>query len=581
MPARPPRLPAALLPCLLGAVACAAGGGPAPKADGADIVDDSGAGGPPATDPDLETVPGVEPLPDIPGTPDALFADDRVIRVELELPADDWDALRLEARSMFDVLGRDCMSAPGESPFTWFSGDARVDGEDLGRVSVRKKGLIGSMYDSAARPSLRVDIDRASPGRRAWGLARLALNAAPQDPTGLRTCLADAAYAAVGVPAPRCALAELVVNGDSLGLYALVEPIDEVFTEALTGHAEVPLYEGTLSDLREGWTATFDPDSAAADPALLAPLVDAVASGDLDQIDEVIDVDAYLKVWAAEVLVGQWDGYAWNTNNFALYIDPTDGRARFVPWGPDAAWTTPYPGGGLDWIGLNAALPRAIAAAPGGLDRYRAALAQALADAGGGAALSARAAALAELAAPVQRVPAGPLADLRAIIEDTDARLAVAATAPAPDLSAPLPDPLCMREVGRLTGTFDAEVGARRGGPAEAELVWEGERTPLPGAEAYASARGGMAELYTWHELGGGVQLLPYFSFPAEQLVPGELVTDGTMRWGALYFASPDTSGEWVEIAWMEGPLRFDAAGSSSGDRVQGSYEAVLWAPAW
>jgi hypothetical protein len=90
-----------------------------------------------------------------------------------------------------------------------------------------------------------------------------------------------------------------------------------------------------------------------------------------------------------------------------------------------------------------------------------------------------------------------------------------------------------------------------------------------------------MPELYTWHELGGGVQLLPYFSFPAEQLVPGELVTDGTMRWGALYFASPDTSGEWVEIAWMEGPLRFDAAGSSSGDRVQGSYEAVLWAPAW
>ena len=37
-----------------------------------------------------------------------------------------------------------------------------------------------------------------------------------------------------------------------------------------------------------------------------------------------------------EVITSHWDGYAGNTNNFYLYVDPATGQANFIPWGVDA-----------------------------------------------------------------------------------------------------------------------------------------------------------------------------------------------------------------------------------------------------
>lgn len=134
-------------------------------------------------------------------------------------------------------------------------------------------------------------------------------------------------------------------------MYANVEAVDDHFVTRTVGDDDVPLFEGTLSDLREGWSATYDLDSDSADLALLAPLVAAVESEDVDQIAAVIDLDAYVRFWVAEVMLGHWDGYAWNTNNYYVYLDPDDGKARSLPWGPDAALSSWNPGGG--WTGLR------------------------------------------------------------------------------------------------------------------------------------------------------------------------------------------------------------------------------------
>ena len=94
----------------------------------------------------------------------------------------------------------------------------------------------------------------------------LVLNNSLQDATVLRTCLAYETFAAVGVRAPRCGFAHVAVNEEDLGVYVNVEPIDDAFL----AHRDLPLacglYEGTLSDFRDGWSDTFSAENDAATP---------------------------------------------------------------------------------------------------------------------------------------------------------------------------------------------------------------------------------------------------------------------------------------------------------------------------
>ena len=49
----------------------------------------------------------------------------------------------------------------------------------------------------------------------------------------------------------------------------------------------------------------------------------------------MLDLDAYLTFWAGEGLIGHWDGYADDQNNFFFYVKPQDGKIHFIPWGTD------------------------------------------------------------------------------------------------------------------------------------------------------------------------------------------------------------------------------------------------------
>lgn len=56
----------------------------------------------------------------------------------------------------------------------------------------------------------------------------------------------------------------------------------------------------------------------------------------LQAIGEVVDLDAFYKFWAVEGILGFWDGYSGNSNNFFVYLNPTTDKFHFLPWGADA-----------------------------------------------------------------------------------------------------------------------------------------------------------------------------------------------------------------------------------------------------
>ena len=275
---------------------------------------------------------------------DAYFALDRVLDISIEIAVEDWDTLRHQTRTFEDLIAEIeefGLSRPFASIYSWFPATVTVDGETHSDVGVRKKGFIGSQSDT--KPSLKLRFDKYTDGQSLGGvMERMTLNNSVQDPSMVNTCLSYRVFAAAGNPAPRCNFATVSVNGKDLGLYVHVEEIKAPFLARHFDSAEGNVYEGTVSDFTPIYRGTIEKktNEDAADwsdiDAVVAALQDLSDAG-LQALGEIVDLDRFLSFWATEVLVGHWDGYAGDRNNYWFYREP-DGRFVFIPWGTDGTF---------------------------------------------------------------------------------------------------------------------------------------------------------------------------------------------------------------------------------------------------
>lgn len=269
------------------------------------------------------------------------FDPDHVMQVDIQMNSGDWDELREQGRSMREIIEQLCSEQPFEDVFDYFSATVTVDGVGVEQVGVRKKGFLGSLSDS--KPSLKIKFHAYLPDQRLDGMKRLTLNNANQDASMLNTCLSYEVFRAAGYPAPRCSFAHVTVNGVDLGPYVHVESMKRPFLRLHFGDPDGHFYEGQVSDFRPDLDWSFqrkhddmpedNPDVAAATMAL-----GNTDTGWYEDVEALFDIDAYLTFWAVEVLVGHWDSYNGNRNNYYVYNDPSQDRFVFLPWGPDSAF---------------------------------------------------------------------------------------------------------------------------------------------------------------------------------------------------------------------------------------------------
>ena len=288
-----------------------------------------------------DTAESAVPQEPEPHASDAYFALDAVMDISIEIDGADWDALRHQTRTLGDVLAeieQYGLSRPFADIYTWFSATVAVDGETHTEVGVRKKGFVGSQSDT--KPSLKLRFDKYVDGQSLGGvMERMTLNNSVQDSSMVNTCLSYRVFAAAGNPAPRCNFATVSVNGTDLGLYVHVEEIKAPFLLRHFDRADGNLYEGTVSDFTPVFRGTFEKknNEDAADwsdiDAVVAALEDLSDAG-LEALGEIVDLDRFLSFWATEVVVGHWDGYAGDRNNYWFYREP-GGRFVFIPWGVD------------------------------------------------------------------------------------------------------------------------------------------------------------------------------------------------------------------------------------------------------
>ena len=274
-------------------------------------------------------------------TLDDIFPTDRVIDVQITVSQRDWDTIRYQSRDFRTALSASRQFKPMESPYTYVEASVSIDGVVFPKVGIRKKGFIGSL--SHTRPSLKIKLNHIDTAGEIDGLTNLTLNNNKQDTGLVSQFMGYALFNAIGSPAPRCAYAKVTVNGQNLGIYSHVETMRQPLLKRAFGNKKGPLYEGTVVDFYEGWENSFEHKRGddTRGRAHIKALINLLADPKTTEADigKLVDLEAFYRFWAAEGLVGFWDGYSGNKNNFFVYLNPEDDKFHFIPWGMDSIFT--------------------------------------------------------------------------------------------------------------------------------------------------------------------------------------------------------------------------------------------------
>ena len=274
-------------------------------------------------------------------TLDDIFPTDRVIDVQITVSEKDWNTIRYQSRDFVSALNEKRQFGPLDHPYTYVEASVSIDGVVFPKVGLRKKGFIGSQ--SHTRPSLKIRLNHVDKEGGIEGLTNLTLNNNKQDTSQMSQFVGYALFNAIGSPAPRGAYAKVTVNGKSLGIYSHVETVRKPLLKRAFGNDDGPLYEGTVVDFNEEWENSFEHkrgDDALGREKIIA-LINVLADNQVTEaaIGELVDLDSFYRFWAIESLLGFWDGYSGNGNNYFIYLNPDTDKFHFLPWGADALFT--------------------------------------------------------------------------------------------------------------------------------------------------------------------------------------------------------------------------------------------------
>jgi hypothetical protein len=518
-----------------------------------------------------------------------LYDPARRLEIEVEMAGGEWEVLREQGFSLFEFQRGEA----GDFDYTFFDATVTIDGQRMERASVRKKGGLGSL--SRVRPSLIIDLDRNVPDRAVSGVSRLTLNNDRGNASHNRQCMAYELFAKAGLPASRCNLAHVTVNGEDLGTFSNVEPIRKPLLRRLFGDDSGNLYEGredgdfTAAGVERLQIKTNESTNDRSDVRAVARALEAEDDAVVGELEKLVDLDRFRRFWALETLTGNWDSYSGNTNNFYLYHDPTSDRFVFLPWGTDTAFSG---GSVVDsynqtlTVYATSALANRLYNLPDERRRFRSLLAELNDTLWDEPALEAR---LDELAALSTDAWPGAVAAQRQFMlthsDDLRAELAL----PAPewrlggiDLSGP-----CRGMLGEVRGQFDTTFTAgplqpspAAGGTFDADETLDGQALSatwvgIAGRDPAGADPSASVQLLGFME--DGRVLFIGLQLPPSAFTPGRQPFYNFESVGFAAFVSPAQPNGLLLGLVSEGALDLAAASLSAGDRVSGSFEGQIF----
>jgi len=224
---------------------------------------------------------------------------------------------------------------------------------------------------SPIKPGLHIGFDHNVKGQTFLGLTGLELKSNTEDPTLLHELLSMALFRRMGIPAPREVSVRFYVNEEYIGLYNLVEVINQDFLQRVFNENNGYLYQYAPGD----WTgvpsagyhfeylgqdltkyAITPPGNAPApfEPQTHTNAPDTVTlEGMIRTINQAADADFIaamtpyldLKPWLAHIAVETWLGDydcilgdVFGMNNFHMYRFQNKQLSVFIAWDKDLAF---------------------------------------------------------------------------------------------------------------------------------------------------------------------------------------------------------------------------------------------------
>jgi spore coat protein H len=213
----------------------------------------------------------------------------------------------------------------------------REGGKTYTNVAIRLKGGPGSRRPFQDKPAFTLNFEKFAPGQKFHGLKKIHLNNSVQDHTYLHEKLSRELFEAAGVPVPRAGNAWVNCNDRELGMYVLLEGVNKQFLKRYFSDVTGNIYDGHAGN--DVTTPMRVNSGEEPKGTRLRDLADAVQEPDIDArwaaIQKTLDVDRFFSFIAVELMLGHWDGYTMNRNNWRIYHDKDSDRMVFIPHGLD------------------------------------------------------------------------------------------------------------------------------------------------------------------------------------------------------------------------------------------------------
>jgi hypothetical protein len=247
-----------------------------------------------------------------------------------------------------------------ENPM-WVPATIEFEGNTWTNVGVRYKGnssLTSGWRSGTLKLPLKLDFDEFEDiypeieDQRFYGFKQLSLANGFSDASILRDAATSLILAEAGLPAAKTAYYEVILDyGEgpvTLGLYTMIEVVDDTVIERVFGSDEGNTYEAegpaasfaaaTYGQIEQSFQKENNKDEA--DWRDIEALFEVLHSDQRSsepaawraELESIFDVDSFLEWLAISAVIQHWDAYGNMSHNYYLYYDPDTGQLTWISW---------------------------------------------------------------------------------------------------------------------------------------------------------------------------------------------------------------------------------------------------------
>jgi spore coat protein CotH len=318
-----------------------------------------------------------------------VFEQNTVLRFDIVISSSDWSSMQSDLSNNLGSGGGP--GGPGGGGLTsvdfdpiWVPCSFNFNDKEWYNVGIRYKGnsSLSSTYQSGNNKlSFKLDFDEfeddypSLTNQRFYGFKQLNLNNNYDDPSLMRDKVASDLFRDFGITSAQNTFCVIYVDHGTgpqyFGVYTLVEEVDDTVLESQFSDDSGNLYkpDGDAASFAQG---TYDESELEKknnedmdDYSDVESLYNIINSSDRttnpeqwkSDLENVLNVDVFMKWLAANTAMQNWDTYGRMTHNYLLYNNPDNNTLSWIPWDNNEALQEGKNGGALslsmDEVGNN------------------------------------------------------------------------------------------------------------------------------------------------------------------------------------------------------------------------------------